>query len=62
MAQYIYSGPASGVTLGDREVLLWPGKQYDLPAENEYVQALQERQHLTPVATKAEPKAKKEKA
>lgn len=59
MPRYTYSGPPSGVTLADgREVLLYSGKSYELP-ESEYVQALLERQHLTPVTTpKPDPKPK----
>ncbi len=36
--KYIYSGPASGVTLADgQEVLLWPNSEISLPEDNEWV-------------------------
>jgi len=39
--KYLYEGPNSGVTLQDgREVLLWNGREVDLPEDNEYVQKL----------------------
>lgn len=50
--KYLYSGPASGVTLRDKdgksmEVLLWPGSEVDLPSDNEYVKTLVALNHLT---------------
>lgn len=49
MASYTYSGPPSGATLSNgREVLFYDGKSYDLPADNEYVQALLEQKRLAP--------------
>lgn len=53
--KYLYSGPASGVTLRDKdgrpvEVLLWPGSEVDLPSGNEYVQTLVALGHLTQTA------------
>ena len=59
MPDYTYSGPPSGFTLPDkREVLLHPGKTYDLPAENKYVQALVAQKYLTltkPAASQQKP-------
>lgn len=50
--KYIYSGPASGVTLADgQEVLLWPDSEIELPEDNEWVMTMVARRHLTPVAT-----------
>lgn len=47
---YIYSGPASGVTLADgQEVLLWPDSEIELPEDNEWVVVMVARRHLTPV-------------
>ncbi len=62
MSTYIYSGPASGVTLGNgTEVLLWDGKSYDLPAEHAYVKALVARGHLKSAPAQSKPKPKVEK-
>lgn len=48
--KYIYSGPASGVTLADgQEVLLWPDSEIELPEDNEWVVVMVARRHLTPV-------------
>lgn len=48
--KFIYSGPASGVTLADgTEVLLWPNGEVDLPEALDYTQTLLARKHLTPV-------------
>lgn len=48
--KYIYSGPASGVTLADgQEVLLWPDSEIDLPEDNEWVMTMIARRHLAPV-------------
>ena len=56
---YTYSGPSSGVTLDDgREVLFWDGKDYTLPSENEYIQSLVDRGHLTEVGKPAQKKTK----
>ncbi|EBP4526275.1 hypothetical protein CB373_08875 [Salmonella enterica subsp. enterica serovar Westminster] len=50
--KYIYSGPASGVTLADgQEVLLWPGNEIELPEDNEWVITMISRRHLAPVVT-----------
>ncbi len=47
--KYIYSGPASGVTLADgQEVLLWPNSEISLPEDNEWVMTMVARRHLTP--------------
>ncbi|MCU7097918.1 hypothetical protein [Salmonella enterica] len=69
--KFIYSGPASGVTLADgTEVLLWPGSEVELPEDLDYTQTLLALKYLTPVAveTVADPepeqqplKGKKEK-
>lgn len=44
MTRFIYTGPPSGVTLrlGEhcQDILLWPNKDIDLPAEHEYTQTL----------------------
>ena len=51
-ARYTYSGPVSGVTLREqgqsREILLHPGKIYELPPEHPHVRRLIARRHLTP--------------
>ncbi|CAM3724475.1 MULTISPECIES: hypothetical protein [Xenorhabdus] len=49
--RYLYTGPASGVTLADgTEVLLWPGKEtVDLPEQHDYVQTLIALQYLHPL-------------
>ncbi|KAA0431548.1 hypothetical protein FKA83_21325 [Salmonella enterica subsp. enterica serovar Typhimurium] len=50
--KYIYSGPASGVTLADgQEVLLWPNSEISLPEDNEWVIPMIARRHLVPVVT-----------
>ncbi|EHY7379599.1 hypothetical protein K4063_004093 [Salmonella enterica] len=50
--KYIYSGPASGVTLADgQEVLLWPNSEISLPEDNEWVITMIARCHLVPVVT-----------
>lgn len=54
MAEYIYSGPLSGLSLrgadGARsDVALTPGATVDLPADNPAVTALVHRGHLTAV-------------
>ncbi|ECC3910488.1 hypothetical protein C1A67_13260 [Salmonella enterica] len=50
--KYIYSGPASGVTLADgQEVLLWPNSEISLPEDNEWVITMISRRHLVPVVT-----------
>ncbi|EBH8194051.1 hypothetical protein E4N35_03750 [Salmonella enterica subsp. enterica serovar Typhimurium] len=50
--KYIYSGPASGVTLADgQEVLLWPNSEISLPEDNEWVITMIARRHLVPVVT-----------
>lgn len=48
---FVYNGPLSGVTLcGGVEVMLFPGKEIDLPMENRHVMALVARKHLRPVS------------
>lgn len=50
--KYLYSGPASGVTLADgQEILLWPNSEVDLPEDNEWVATMIARRHLAPVIT-----------
>lgn len=52
--KYLYTGPMSGVTLGDgQEVMLFPNTEVELPDDHEYTQTLKALGHLTPVATKA---------
>ncbi|HHW4413062.1 hypothetical protein HV183_22525 [Citrobacter freundii] len=52
--KYLYSGPASGVTLADgQEILLWPSSEIDLPEDNEWVMTMIARRHLTLVVTQA---------
>lgn len=52
--KYIYSGPASGVTLADgEELLLWTDSEVSLPEDNEWVMTMIARGHLTPVVTEA---------
>ncbi|MFT8211451.1 MAG: hypothetical protein ACMZI0_14390 [Symbiopectobacterium sp.] len=56
MKEHRYSGPASGVTLGDgTEILLWPGKNASLPENHEYVTVLVALKHLTPVPEETKP-------
>ncbi len=38
--KYVYEGAFSGVTIGDREILLIPNTEVELPEDNEYVQTL----------------------
>ncbi|WP_298438062.1 hypothetical protein [Geobacter sp.] len=48
---YRYGGPLSGVTLDDgREVMLHPGAEVLLPADNDYVKTLVAQGFLTEVA------------
>ena len=47
---YIYSGPVSGVTLGEQEIMLHPGCTVDLPDDSEYTVILLLRGHLTEAA------------
>jgi len=57
MSKYRYSGPPSGVTLGDgSEVMLFPGSDVELPEAHEYTATLVALGHLTPIP---ETKAKK---
>jgi len=50
--KYIYSGPASGVTLADgQEILLWPESEVELPEDNEWVMTMIARRHLALVVT-----------
>ncbi len=44
---YIYDGPVSGVTLGEREIMLHPGCAVELPDDSEYTEILILRGHLT---------------
>ncbi|MFB9160003.1 hypothetical protein [Chromobacterium violaceum] len=56
--KYLYSGPVSGVTLADgQEVMLFPGKEVELPAEHEYTQTLQALQYLVPAQESTKGKA-----
>ncbi len=73
--KYIYSGPLTGVTLkpdkeGEkpREVMLHPGAEVSLPAENPYVKTLVAQKFLTevvveeaPVQAQPKPQAQKNK-
>ncbi|UTH73977.1 hypothetical protein [Chromobacterium sp. IIBBL 290-4] len=55
--KYLYSGPVSGVTLADgQEIMLYPGKEVDMPAEHEYTQTLLALQYLVPVQEPAKAK------
>jgi hypothetical protein len=48
--RYIYTGPTSGVTLHDKtEVMLYDGREVDLPEDNAYVRTLVARKHLAPM-------------
>ncbi|ENO0459412.1 hypothetical protein ACAK56_003439 [Salmonella enterica] len=48
--KFIYSGPASGVTLADgTEVLLWPNAEVELPETLDYTQTLLALNYLMPV-------------
>lgn len=47
MKRYRYTGPLSGVTVGDREVLLHPGAVVELDPENAYTATLLALGHLT---------------
>ncbi len=53
MMKFIYSGPPSGVTLSSgktkTEVMLFPGREVELPEDNAYVRSLIARKHLAPV-------------
>ena len=62
--KYLYEGPNSGVTLQDgTEVLLWNGKEVELPADNEYVKTLVALGYLKPIQEiKETKKTKKEVA
>lgn len=65
--KYLYEGPNSGVTFQDgTEVLLWNGKEVELPADNEYVKTLMALGYLKPLQetqeTKETKKTKKEVA
>jgi len=62
--KYLYEGPNSGVTLQDgTEVLLWNGKEVELPADNEYVKTLMALGYLKLLQeTKETKKTKKEVA
>lgn len=53
---YIYGGPVSGVTMGEREIMLHPGCEVELPEESEYTQILILRGLLTEVAVRVEQK------
>ncbi|WP_230623439.1 MULTISPECIES: hypothetical protein [Chromobacterium] len=58
LGQYLYSGPVSGVTLADgQEIMLFPGKEVELPAEHEYTQTLLALQYLAPAQEPAKAKA-----
>jgi len=48
--KYLYEGPNSGVTLRDgTEVLLWNGKEVELPEDNDYVKTLLALGNLKPI-------------
>ncbi|AAQ59802.1 conserved hypothetical protein [Chromobacterium violaceum ATCC 12472] len=56
--QYLYSGPVSGVTLADgQEIMLFPGKEVELPVEHEYTQTLLALQYLVPAQEPTKTKA-----
>ena len=60
--KFKYNGPASGVTLADgTEVLLWPGREVDLP-ESELTKALEAQGYLQRVVEAAKPATKKKEA
>ncbi|MCC8457275.1 hypothetical protein [Photorhabdus aegyptia] len=60
--KYLYTGPASGVTLADgTEVLLWSGKTVDLPQQHDYVKTLIALQYLHPLSEQQKNILKKEK-
>jgi hypothetical protein len=57
MSRYRYSGPNSAATLKvsdgkgglkDQDVMLWHGKEVELPAHHEYVDVLTRKGFLTP--------------
>ncbi|EYU16156.1 hypothetical protein [Photorhabdus aegyptia] len=49
--KYLYTGPASGVTLADgTEVLLWSEKTVDLPEQHDYVKTLIALRYLHPLS------------
>lgn len=59
---YRYNGPDSGGTLDDgTDVLLWEGKDIDLPPDDSYVQTLVALGYLTEKKPDAPAKAKKDK-
>lgn len=47
MNRYRYGGPPSGVTIGDREVLLHPGAVVELDPAHPYTATLLALGHLT---------------
>jgi len=50
MARYLYVGPNSGVTLQNgKEILLWNGKEVELPEDNEYVKTLLALGYVKPI-------------
>ncbi|MEN3809486.1 MULTISPECIES: hypothetical protein [Chromobacterium] len=56
--KYLYSGPVSGVTLADgQEIMLFPGKEVELPVEHEYTQTLLALQYLVLAQEPAKAKA-----
>lgn len=56
---YTYTGPSTGITLSDgREVMLHPGQDVALPADDPYVLALSAQQRLK--ESKAQPTTSKE--
>ncbi|HYH17502.1 MAG TPA: hypothetical protein VD995_02690 [Azospirillum sp.] len=66
MTLYRYSGPPSGATIDGKEVLLHPGADVELSADNGYVRTLLALGHLTEVPKPVVPaparKAKPEEA
>lgn len=63
LTKFTYYGPSSGVTLetpeGSKEYLFFNGKDYDLPADNEYVKDLVAQDYLKPAQAKPKATAKK---
>lgn len=53
MKKYIYTNPTpTWITVGERDVYLEAGNEYELPAENAYIAALIEQEYLVPVPEK----------
>lgn len=67
--RYVYNGPISGVTLNQkdgngndvsREIALHPGKEVELPPENEYTKTLVALGYLSRSNAKSEPATSQE--